>query len=62
MENNQYPITFVDYNIMVPMPGKIMFDEEMKPEQLSVRDGDIFKVNIINGRIVFTGVSRAEKA
>ena len=59
MENNKsYPITFLDYTIIVPMPGVIMFDEEMNPDQLCVRDGDIFKVNINNGRITFTGVSR----
>ena len=58
MELNQYPITFVDYIITVPTPGIILFDEEMKPEQLSVRDGDTFEVVITNGRIKFVGKSR----
>jgi len=58
METNQYPITFVDYNIMVPSPGVIMLDEEMKPDQLCVKDGDTFKVVITDGRIRFVGVSR----
>lgn len=58
MEANQYPITFVDYSIMVPSPGVIMFDEEMNPDQLCVKDGDIFKVVITDGRIRFVGVNR----
>lgn len=58
MEHNQYPITFVDYSIMVPSPGVIMLDEEMNAEQLCVKDGDMFKVVITNGRIRFVGVSR----
>lgn len=54
----EYPLTFVDYNIVVPTPGIIMFDEEMKPEQLSVKDGDTFEVVIKDGRIRFVGKSR----
>lgn len=41
------------------MPGIIMLDEEISAEQLFVRDGDIFKVVIDEGRIRFVGVSRA---
>jgi hypothetical protein len=59
MEKNQYPITFIDYIMVVPMPGIIMLDEEISAEQLFVRDGDIFKVVIDEGRIRFVGVSRA---
>jgi hypothetical protein len=58
MEHPQYPITFLDYTIIVPMPGIIMFDEEMNPEQLCVKDGDTFKVVITDNRIRFVGVSR----
>ena len=62
MENERsYPLTFLDYTIMVPTPGVIMFDEEMNPDHLCVRDGDVFKVNIKNGRITFTGISREKK-
>ena len=53
MESNQYPITFLDYIITVPTPGVIMFDEEMKADQLCVKDGDTFKVVINEVRIRF---------
>ena len=58
MEHNQYPLTFVDYTIIVPTPGIIMFDEEMKADQLCVKDGDTFQVIIKDGRITFRGLSR----
>ncbi len=58
MKNKQYPITFLDYIITVPMPGVIMFDEEINPDYLYVKDGDMFKVVINDGRIKFVGVSR----
>jgi hypothetical protein len=59
MENKKsYPLTFLDYTIMVPTPGIIMFDEEMNPDHLCVRDGDIFKVSVKDGRISFIGISR----
>lgn len=58
MEHSHYPITFVDYNITVPMPGVIIMDAEMTPDQLCVRDGDTFKVVITDGRIRFVGKSR----
>jgi len=58
MESQNYPLTFIDYNIIVPSPGIIMFDEEMNPDQLCVKDGDTFEVKIINNRITFRGVSR----
>lgn len=58
MESDQYPLTFVDYTIIVPTPGIIMFDEEMKADQLCVKDGDTFQVIIKDGRITFRGLSR----
>lgn len=58
MEDTQYPITFVDYTITVPTPGIIMFDEEMKADQLCVKDGDTFEVIIKDGKIRFVGKSR----
>lgn len=54
----EYPLTLVDYNILVPSPGIILFDEEMKPEHLCVKDGDKFEVIIKDGRIMFRGLSR----
>jgi len=55
---NQYPLTFIDYTFVVLSPGVIVFDEEMKADQLCVKDGDTFKVVINEGRIRFVGVSR----
>jgi hypothetical protein len=53
-----YPITFVDYVIIVPSQGVIMFDEEMKAEQLCVNDGDKFEVAIKNGRITMLKIEQ----
>lgn len=58
MENRNYPLTLIDYTIIVPMPGIIMFDTEMNPDYLCVKDGDIFKVIIKDNKISFHGVSR----
>ena len=57
-QHNQYPLTFIDYNFMVPSPGVIMFDAELNPDQLCVKDGDKFEVSIKNGRITFRGIER----
>lgn len=46
-----YPITFMDYNIIVPSQGVIIFDEEMTADKLCVKNGDKFEVVIENGRI-----------
>ena len=46
-----YPITFIDYNIIVPSQGVIIFDEEMTADKLCVKNGDKFEVVIENGRI-----------
>jgi hypothetical protein len=58
MEYPKYPITFIDYNIVVPTPGIIMFDEEINPDQLCVKDGDIFEAVVKDGKIRFVGKSR----
>lgn len=58
METQNYPLTFIDYTIIVPAPGIIMFDEEINPDHLCVRDGDTFEVVITNGKIMFRGISR----
>jgi hypothetical protein len=58
MEASQYPLTFVDYNFMVPSPGVIIFDAELDPNMLCVKDGDKFEVRITNGRITFRGIER----
>ena len=58
MENKNYPLLFIDYTITVPVPGVIMFDAEINPDQLCVKDGDTFEVNIKDNRIYFHGVSR----
>ena len=58
MENREYPLLFIDYTITVPVPGVIMFDAEINPDPLCVKDGDTFKVIIKENRIYFHGVSR----
>lgn len=58
MEHPKYPVTFLDYNIIVPAPGIIMFDEEINPDQLCVKNGDIFEAVVENGRLRFVGKSR----
>lgn len=57
-QGNSYPLTFVDYNFMVPSPGVIMFDAELDPKLLCVKDGDKFEVSVKNGRIIFRGIER----
>lgn len=58
MEPAQYPLTFLDYTFMVPSPGIIMFDAELDPDKLCVKDGDKFEVRIKDGRIIFRGIER----
>jgi hypothetical protein len=58
MENRNYPLLFIDYTITVPTPGVIMFDAEINPDHLCVKDGDTFEVNIKDNRIYFHGVNR----
>ena len=60
MENNQYPLTFVDYNIIVPSSGVIIFDDELSPELLGVKNGDIFEVIVKDGKIMFRGIKRSK--
>jgi hypothetical protein len=43
---------------MVPTPGIIVFDQEVDPNLLCVKDGDRFEVNIVNGKITFRGIER----
>jgi len=60
MENREYPLLFIDYTITVPTPGVIMFDAEINPDHLCVKDGDTFEVSVKDGRITFRGISRRE--
>jgi hypothetical protein len=48
---NIYPVTFVDYNMIVLSPGVIIFDEELNADSFGVKDGDKFEVRIKDGRI-----------
>lgn len=57
-QSRDFPITFVDYTFMVPAPGLIIFDAELNPEQIFVRDGDTFEAIVKDGRLTFRGVSR----
>ena len=43
---------FYDYNFRTAFDGRIIMDEELKPESLGVKDGDQFVARIVNGTIV----------
>jgi hypothetical protein len=58
MEISHRPLTFIDYTFTVPSPGVIIFDEEVNPDHLCVKDGDKFEVKINNGKITFVGIDR----
>lgn len=44
---------FVDYYFDLWPDGSIKMDEELKPEMIDVKDGDIFTVEITNNKVVF---------
>ena len=46
-------VLFYDYTFTVMAGGDIYFDNEIKPEQLHVKDGDNFVVSVIDGKVVF---------
>ena len=53
---------FVDYTFQkVPGGGAIMFDKELKHEQLEITNGDLFKVQDMDGRVVFKRIDEPSK-
>ena len=47
---------FVDYTLFLLVDGSISFDEEIKPEQLNIADGDRFVASVIDGKIMLKKV------
>ena len=43
---------FLDYTFDLMSNGDIVFDAELKPEQLKVENGDKFEVVLVDGAIV----------
>jgi hypothetical protein len=43
---------FVDYTITRTFDDNIIFDEDLKPEQLGVKPGDCFEVKIRDNKII----------
>ena len=44
---------FVDFAFDLLPNGSILFDPDLKPEQLGVEDGDEYMISIVNERIAF---------
>ena len=51
---------FADYTFDVIQNGTIIFDEEIKPSDLYLSEGDEYVVEIRNDRVVFKKTSRNE--
>ena len=47
---------FVDYTLFLLVDGSISFDEEIKPEQLNIADGDRVVASVIDGKIMLKKV------
>ena len=43
---------FFDYTFHTAYDGSIMLDNELRPEQLGVQEGDQFVVRIVNNTII----------
>ena len=43
---------FIDYTFSKAFDGNIIFDPELRPEQLDVRSGDCFEVKIRDNVII----------
>lgn len=43
---------FLDYHFRRAYDGSIIMDDELKPESLQVKDGDVFVVKIVNDKII----------
>lgn len=43
---------FADYNFRLMINGDIILDEELKPEQINVKNGDLFEIVLVDGAIV----------
>jgi len=43
---------FADYNFHLMINGDIILDAELKPEQINVKNGDLFEIVLVDGAIV----------
>ena len=51
-----YMMLFLDYSFFLLVDGSIAYDDELKPEQLQIVDGDRFIASVIDGKIVLKKV------
>jgi len=47
---------FLDYYFFLLVDGSIAYDDELKPEQLQIVDGDKFIASVIDGKIMLKKV------
>ena len=47
---------FIDYTFFLLVDGSISLDEEIKPEQLNITDGDRFIASVRDGKIMLKKV------
>lgn len=47
---------FLDYTFFLLVDGSLALDDELKPEQLQIVDGDRFIASVIDGKIVLKKV------
>jgi len=47
---------FLDYSFFLLVDGSLAFDDEIKPEQLQIVDGDKFVASVKDGKIMLKKV------
>jgi len=47
---------FLDYSFFLLVDGSIAYDDELKPEQLQIVDGDKFVASVKDGKIMLKKV------
>ena len=52
-DSDELPVTFLDYVFSLTKDGSIVFDSELRPDQLRVQQGDRFEVVFAPGSVVF---------
>ena len=52
-DSDELPVTFLDYTFTLGKDGSIVFDSELRPDQLRVQQGDKFEVVFVPGNVVF---------
>ena len=49
-------LLFLDYTFFLLVDGSLALDDELKPEQLQIVDGDRFIASVIDGKILLKKV------